>query len=468
MPVDYNLVVIGHTPAGIAAASQAAKRKARVALVTQSSNTDSQTSFSLHHWLLDNARHAKKLQTVPLPDWKVAQMQAIAISEQLHNLQSSSGLAALGVDVIAGSGKFCSQPDVGFMAEGRLLQARSYLLAPAAHPLVPVIAGLESAGYLTASTLNLEGYAHCQHVVVIGATPLAVELAQAFVNLGIAATLITQYDQCLPNADWRMGFQVQAQLEADGVEVLTRTRVQQVQAKAGKKQVVVGDRVIETDEIVLAAGNSPDVTSLNLEAVGVKWNPQGIWHNNKLQTTNPRIYVCEGSAQGDRFPHVATAEAAIAVKNALFFPVFTYSPHPIPCAVYTTPELAWVGLTEFQARQRYGNRVQILQRSLNTNPKAQIRNDLNGLCKLIVHRNGRLLGAHLLGAQASESIGILALALQRKLNVQALATLALPTPTLAELIQQTAADYDPLHLNQHPKRRDLLDNLFDVLRFWSS
>jgi pyruvate/2-oxoglutarate dehydrogenase complex dihydrolipoamide dehydrogenase (E3) component len=220
------------------------------------------------------------------------------------------------------------------------------------------------------------------------------------------------------------------------------------------------------DELVVAMGQSPRVDSLNLEAVGVKWDQHGISHNPKLQTTNPKIYVCEGRLGTECYSHIARYEAAIAVKNALFFPRWVVSYRDLPWLVPTQPEVAWIGLTEAQAVTQYGKQVQVLRRSFNTLPKAQLRDDLTGLCKLVVHRNGRILGAHLLGEQASEWMGAIALAMQHNLKIQDLTHLVLPSPTWAEILPEIAKDWQMQRLAQKPWLQDLYDSFFDFRRSW--
>ena len=127
-----------------------------------------------------------------------------------------------------------------------------------------------------------------------------------------------------------------------------------------------GDEAIETDEILVAAGQVSNVESLNLEAVGVKSHPRGLQLNEKLQTTNPSIYAC-GDVNGDyQFVNIANYEARIALKNALFFPLFKADYRCIPWAIFSNPTLARVGLTETQARRRYPQDVLVLQQYFKT------------------------------------------------------------------------------------------------------
>lgn len=476
MSIDYDLVVFGATPAGVQAAIAAATLKARVALITQGITPTNLPEAVPHHALLDLATritphpltHSPTDSDSPL-QWEQLCHWTGAIAANVEAARSINGLAHRGIDVIAGMGEFCRKPALGVRVGDRNLQARGYLLAMGGCAWIPAIAGLETAGYLTSETLQtqMQRLATCQNVVVIGSGKTAVELAQTLIRLGIETTLITQNDALIPNTDAEVARLIQAQLEAEGVRVLLQTSITQVRSLADKKQLQLGNHTLETDEIIVAAGHSPNVKSLNLEAAGVRWNANGIWHNAKLQTTHPRVYVCDGLLGTESITQVANQEAAIALRNILFFPTSTIDYRTIPLTVHTSPNLAWLGLTETQATQTYGKQVYVLRQSFNALPQAQIRNDLTGLCKLIVHRNGTILGAHLVGAFASEWIGILALAMQQKLKIQAIASLPLPSPTLAEILHHTAIDFRRLQLKHNHHLQDLFDHFFDLRRAWS-
>jgi len=163
-------------------------------------------------------------------------------------------------------------------------------------------------------------------------------------------------------------------------------------------------------------------------------------------------------------PHVARYEAAIALKNALFFPRFKVNYRAIPWAVFSDPELARVGLTEAQARHRYGH-IQVLQQFYKTIAKSQLRGETTGFCKMIVLRDGTILGAHLVGSAAAEVVHLIALAMQQRLKVKALSDLVHISPTFLEINFKTAKEWE---LGQQSARQDWLESWFNLRRAWSS
>lgn len=481
MSVDYDLVVIGNTAAGIEAAIAATRLKARVALVSHSLSP-AHFSEAAYHSLLQLGRSQEqwqRLQHSPLwaiPEfssgpvqWESVQRWMELAAAHLEMDHTGAVLASLGIDVISDQGEFCRKPTPGLMVGGRFLSSRSYLLAMAAQPFIPNIEGLQRMGYLTVETLphQLPHLQEGQHLAVIGQGSEAIALAQALNRLHFSVTLLVAAPRIVPDADIEVSRWLQAQLEVEGVRILTDVEVTQVRPIQGKKWLQVGSQGMEVDELILAVGQAPRAESWNLEAVRVKWDERGIWHNAKLQTTNPKIYVCEGRLGDTCYSQVARYEATIALQNALFFPRLTASYHHIPLTVYTQPEAVWMGLTEAQAISQFGKQVQVLRRSFNTLPKAQLQDHLTGFCKLIVHRNGHLLGAHLLGDQASEWSSAIALAMQQNLTIPALSRLVLPSPTWSEVIQKVAMDWHTQQLEQKPWLQNLYDHFFDFRRSWS-
>jgi pyruvate/2-oxoglutarate dehydrogenase complex dihydrolipoamide dehydrogenase (E3) component len=502
MSVDYNLLVIGNSAAGVYAAVKAASLKARVALVDQqislagSPSSVSDRVLAEVGSVIENIRRAQRLGIFSAPDQAVRFSQVMeqtnrwttAATSALEAIQSPAVLSALGIEVIAGCGEFYRKPNLGFVVNGRSLRSRAYLIAALpGRPILPDVYDLrelQAIDYITTSH-PLQALANRKSpgsLVIIGADQTGIELAQTSVKLGFRVTLIVRSSQILPREDPEVAYLIQAQLEADGIEVLTRTTVTQIKQIQEKKWVqttawqpksgastqtpgMAGNLAIEADEIILATGYAPDLAALNLEAAGVTLNEsQELTINQKLQTSNPRVYVCTDLRDRYSAPYVEIRRAKVAVNNALFFPISRFSDQTIPRIVCSNPELARIGLNELQAIARYGKDVWILRQYFKTLPKAQIQGKPTGFCKLIVRRNGEILGAHLVGPQATELIGTIALAMQQNLKVQTLAKLNLPSPTLAEIITQTAEEWQRLRLASNTRLQDLLEGFFDWRR----
>jgi pyruvate/2-oxoglutarate dehydrogenase complex dihydrolipoamide dehydrogenase (E3) component len=475
MPVDYDLVVIGGTTAGVEAAIFAAKFKARVALVTQAVSFAALPDSLLVSALTQLGQTAELSQHLPRSplwhqasapptlDWQAVKPWIQAIAHNLDARHSPSALATLGIDIISDSGEFCRKPAPGFLVDKRLLRSRAYLLAPAHHLPIPTISGLSTAGYQTLTTL-LQLADLPASLAIVGSTTVAIELAQTLQRLGCQITLLMTTAQLLNEADREISQLIQAQLEAEGVQVWLNTSVTEIKFVNGKKTVQFGTQDLITDDVLLVTEPAPNVETWNLEAVGVQTRNHGILRNSKLQTANPTIYICEGRTRHSLSAHLATYEAKLAVKNALFFANQSTHYRSLPFTTHTSPTAAWIGLTDHQAIEQYGKDILILRHPFYTLPQAQIHSNLTGFCKLIVQRDGTLLGAHIVGSSAEEFIGAIAIAFQQRLKIQTLADLIVPSASFAEIIQQTAAQWQRVRLIQRPRWQDLLEAFFDIQR----
>lgn len=474
MPPDYNLVIIGGTAAARYAALTASRLKARVALV----EPEFLGNQLLHHQtLIHVGRVAQQMRQVEqwglsggdcnTSQWSNSLQWAQWVTEvQDEGERSLPILAASGVDVIVGKGEFIRRPELAFVVNGRSLRSRSYLIATGSRPVIPEIDGLDGAQPCTPETFWRTPPPLPAHIVILGGEPNGLELAQTLVRLGYQVTLIVK--TLLPHEDSEMAHLIQAYLESEGVEIL-QTQVTQVKRLHDKKWVQAGDRALEADEIIVATQQQPQLDSLNLEAARVKFTTKGIPVNDKLQTTNPHIYACGESLGGYSLPHLAQYEAAIALKNSLFLPFTKTDYQTIPWAVFTNPELARVGLTEAQAIQQFGKdqfekNVIVLRHPFKMLAKAQICGETTGFCKLIVRRNGKILGAHVVGANASEIVGTFALAIRQNLSIKALATLPTISPTWSEVVQQTAMEWERTWGDRHPLQQNLLESWFNFRR----
>ncbi|MGC9526076.1 MAG: dihydrolipoyl dehydrogenase family protein [Limnospira sp.] len=490
--LDYDVVIIGGTPAGRQAALTATQMRARVALVEPHPVPGQIFGPNSHHTLLQVARVARQMREMPQfgISWETATragegeedrsrweninilvrpertrrwMECVA--DHMENLFDPAVLASQGVDVIFGKGEFTTAPKLAFVVNDRRLRSRTYLLATGSQARLPDAEGLPLTGYLSADTVGKLTHIPAR-VAVIGGDPTGAELAQTFVRLGSQVTLVTRGPQILAREDPEATFLVQAQLEAEGVTVFTGTPVIQARQIEESKWIQAGNRAIEVDEIILAAGRTPQVGGLNLEGVGVQLHPDRLILNEKLQTTNPRIYACGAIAGGYPLPHVAEYESRVALKNALYWPRFRVNYHGIPWVIHTDPPLARVGLTQKQARRRYGDRVRVSRETFRHVPKAQLSGETTGFCELVGHRDGRILGASIFGVGADESINFVAIAIREGLKMDAIADFPAVWPSLAGVAPQTAAAW--VRDCRRPLRSDWLEMLFDWRRSWGS
>ena len=398
-------------------------------------------------------------------------MQKVISNIEPHD--SPERFEGLGAEVIFGDGEFIDRRT--FKINGRSIKARAYVISTGSRPAIPNISGLEKAGYIT----NEEVFSITKRpetLAIIGGGPIGCELGQAFSRLGSEVIIVAGSDRLLPQEDPEVAQIVATQFTSENIRVLTKTRVEKVEVINGKKMLfAAGEKIAEVDQILVAAGRQPNVESLNLEAAGVEMrqkgeagygnsgSKKGIRVNSKLQTTNPRIYACGDVIGGYQFTHVAGYEANIVLRNALFLPVINADYKVIPWATFTDPELARVGLTEQQARERYGDDIQIVKQEYADVDRAQAEAATIGFAKIIVRRNGQILGAHLVGESAGELIAEIVLAMSHNLKISALSGIHI-YPTLSELNSNAAFALTQQNYEKSPRLQKLLQKVFQLLR----
>ena len=472
MAVEYDVVAIGGGSGGLVIAAAAAQLKAKVALVERASLGGDclwygcVPSKSLIHasriaYDLKNAARFGIYCQNPQIDFAKANSHVQNAIAAIQPHDSPERFQSLGVDVIFGEGQFIDRQT--FEVNGRKLKARAFACATGSRPKIPPIPGLKAAGYLT----NEQVFSLKQlpsSLAVIGGGPIGCELGQAFSRLGSEVTIIASSDHLLPKEDPEAALVIQQQLESEGIRVITATRVERVEQIDGKKHLWAGSQKITVDEILVAAGRTPNVESLNLEAAGVEVGERGILVNEKLQTTNPRIYACGDVIGGYQFTHVAGYEASIVLKNALFFPVTKANYRVIPWATFTDPELARVGLTEKQAKEQYGDDVYVLKQDFSGVDRAQAEAATKGFAKIITRGNGEILGAHLVGASAGELLHEIVLAMSNNLKISALSAIIHIYPTLAEVNSKAALLLTKQKYAKNQRLQNLLLRFFSLMR----
>jgi pyruvate/2-oxoglutarate dehydrogenase complex dihydrolipoamide dehydrogenase (E3) component len=355
---------------------------------------------------------------------------------------SMERFAGLGVRVIRGHAKFKNRRTV-IVGDNYEIRARRFVIATGSTPALPPIPGLSEGPYLTNETV-FDLTERPGHLVIIGAGPVGLEMAQAFRRLGSAVTVL-EAGAPLAKDDPECVAIVLDQLEREGVVIRGGVKVARIAHAAGSVSVTYagadGEQTVEGSHLLVAAGRKPTVEGLDLDAAGIRYDRAGIAVNKKLKTRNRRVYAIGDAAAGQlQFTHAANYHAGLVIRNALFRLPVKVNNDVIPWVTYTEPELAQAGLTEAQARQR-GLKMRILRWPYHDNDRAQAERETHGHIKVITTRKGQIVGATIVGAQAGELIAMWTLAIAQRLNVRQLIGIVLPYPTLSEVSKRAAIDF---------------------------
>ncbi len=347
----------------------------------------------------------------------------------------------LGVRVIEGSARFKDRRTV-VVGDGFEIRARRFVIATGSSPSLPPIPGLESAPYLTNETV-FELTERPQHLVVIGAGSIGLELAQAFRRLGSQVTVL-EAAQPMAREDGECAAVVLDALEREGVDLRAGVDIARVENADSRIRTVLrvggGEEAIEGSHLLVAAGRRVNTGGLGLEHARIACDKAGIVADERLKTTNRRVYAIGDAAGRGQFTHLANYHAGLVIRSALFRMRARVKDGVVPRVTFTDPELAHVGLSEQEARER-GLAFRVLRWPYHENDRARAERASVGHIKVVTDRRGVILGATIVGVAAGELITAWALAVTEGLNIRAFASMIVPYPTLAEIGKRAAITY---------------------------
>jgi pyruvate/2-oxoglutarate dehydrogenase complex dihydrolipoamide dehydrogenase (E3) component len=462
----YNLVVIGAGTAGLVTAAGAAALGAKVALIERHLLGGDCLNVGCvpSKCLIRSSRAAADVREAGQFGVRVpagVEVDFAAVMERMRRLRagisyhdSAQRFAGLGVDVFFGSARF-SGPDTVTVGE-QTLRFKRAVIATGARAVAPAVAGLKEAGFLTNETVfNLTE--RPRRLAVIGGGPIGAELAQAFQRLGSQVTLLHKHSHLLNREDADAARILQQAFLREAVSLRLNCRISRVEGKSDEKLIhcETGGKLetIAVDEILVGAGRAPNVEGLNLEAVGVRYDRQrGVQVNDRLQTTNPRIYAAGDICLQWKFTHAADFAARIVIQNALFFGRRKLSALPMPWCTYTDPQIAHVGWSADEARQD-GLDLDTYARPFKEVDRAIADGEENGLVKVIVKKGtDQILGATIVARHAGEMISEISVAMAAGMGLGRLANVIHPYPTQAEAIRQIGDAYNRTRLTPGVKK----------------
>jgi pyruvate/2-oxoglutarate dehydrogenase complex dihydrolipoamide dehydrogenase (E3) component len=448
-PADrYNMVVIGAGTAGLVVAAGVAGLGGKVALVERYLLGGDCLNYGCvpSKTLIAASRAAAEVRRVDrygvTPG--AGEVGFPAVMERVRRIRSeisehdaASRFRDMGVDVFLGDATFTG-PDTVEVGGATLRFARA-CVATGARALRPDMEGLADAGFHTNETIfSLTELP--PRLAVLGSGPIGCELGQAFARLGSEVTIIEKGPQFLGKEDRDTAEIVGRSFERDGIRCMLDAEVFKVTRNSEGKCVHVrtpdGEQTVTADEILVGFGRVPNVDGLGLEAAGVEYDTRhGVKVDDRLQSTNKRIYAAGDACLKHKFTHTADATARIVIQNALFWGRKKLSALNIPWCTYTDPEVAHVGLYEQQAKDR-GIEVETFTKAFEENDRALTEGRSEGFVRVHVRKGSdRILGATLVGPHAGDLVSEISVAMAGKVGLGGLANVIHPYPTMAEAIK---------------------------------
>jgi pyruvate/2-oxoglutarate dehydrogenase complex dihydrolipoamide dehydrogenase (E3) component/uncharacterized membrane protein YdjX (TVP38/TMEM64 family) len=450
----YNLVVIGGGTAGLVSAAGAAGLGAKVALIERNLMGGdclnvgcvpskgviraARAAFDSHN----GEEFGVHSDCASGADFPAAMERMRRLRAGISEHDSVERFRELGVDVYIGNGTFIGPSAVE--VDGKRLEFDRAVIATGARAAELPIQGLKEVGYYTNETIfTLTKLPH--RLVVIGAGPIGCELAQSFRRFGSEVTMITDGAEILPKEDHDAAAVVRQRMRREGVRIITGGIIQQVSFNGSGKRVSLAadgaSRDLECDTILVSVGRRPNLEGLDLEWAGVEYTGQGIIVDNRLRTTNPRIFAAGDICSRYKFTHAADAMARIVIANALFMARRKVTDLVMPWCTFTDPEIAHVGYYEKDA-QAAGFEVATITQSLTDVDRAILDGETDGFAR--VHydkKTGRILGGTIVARHAGEMLGELTLAITAKQSAAVLSSTIHSYPTQAEVLRKIGDAY---------------------------
>jgi len=373
----------------------------------------------------------------PKVDYSAAKDHVHKVIETIAPVDSQERFEGFGVNVIREYGQFISPTEV--QAGDTVIEARRFVIATGSGPFVPPIPGIEDVTYYTNENI-FDLRERPDHLLIVGGGPIGMEMAQAHIRLGSKVTVV-EGAKAMGKDDPEMAAIVLDRLRAEGIEIAEDALASEIRSVDGQIEIEVKDgRVFKGSHLLMAVGRKVNIDKLNLDAANVDYERSGVKVGDDLRSSNKKVYAIGDAAGGFQFTHVAGYHAGVIIRSILLgLPSKQRTDH-IPWATYTDPELAQVGLTEAQAREKYGSKLTVTRFPYHENDRAIAEGKTTGLIKVMVVK-GRPVGASIAGAQAGELISMWAMAIANKMKLSAISATVLPYPTLSEVNKRAAGAY---------------------------
>ncbi len=366
------------------------------------------------------------------------------VQAKIEEHESNEYFESRGVEVFIGSPRFTDNHAIE--VNGRVLTSKKFVIATGSRAALPPIAGLDSKVALT----NVEIFQLSQlppSLLVLGGGPIGVEMAQAFRRFGSQVTLVEQMPTILPREDPELAEALQDRLRGEGIAIHTDASVIEVLSESpgsATKCVKVryrddSERLLEGDEILVAAGRRPNVEGLDLEKAGVKYGKAGIRVGRGMRTSAPNIWAVGDVVGPYYFSHTAAHQSGVAFASIFLRVPAKQDLSLVPWVTFTDPELARAGLTEQEA-EREGIPFESARFDLSELDRAVTESDTEGFAKILISK-GKIIGVHMLGSHAGDVFHTLLLAMRQRIPVSKVARMIYVYPTNAEIINRTLGQY---------------------------
>ena len=461
----YNVVVIGAGTAGLVTAAGTAALGGRVSLIERSLMGGDCLNFGCvpSKALISSARLIQQIRESE--KWGLDRQEPRFVFEKVFERMrarrakiaphdSQERFESLGVDVFRGEASFVSPHEIE--VNGQKLRARNFVIATGSRAAIPKIEGINSVPYFTNEMIFDELKEKPDSMIVLGGGPIGCELGQALNRLGLEVTIVQSGAQFLPREDVDVAEFIQKRFKGEGMAVRLNAAAKRVSVRDGRVALEFADaQPITAEAMLIAAGRTPNLRALNLEAAGVDYDEQGVKVNACLQTSQPHIYAAGDITNRLKFTHTADFTARIVVRNILM-PLQLLRQKVdwsvVPWCTYTDPEVAHVGLGEKEAKQK-NIEYQLFVVRLEDVDRAVVEGEEAGFAKILtVKGSDKILGATIVAPHAGDLLHEFVLAMKAGIGLGKIASIIHAYPTFAELALKAGDQFNKTRLTPRAKK----------------
>ena len=452
---DYDMGIIGGGAAGLTVASGAAQLGARTLLIEKEkalggdclhygcvpSKTLIRTAH-VRHFMKNAAAYGLPKVDVPPVDYGEIRKRIQSVITTIQKHDSEARFCSLGARVEFGCPAFMDEHTV--QLNGKTYSAKNWVIASGSSPAIPPVAGLEKVPYITNKEIfSLDRLP--ESMIILGAGPIATEMAQAFCRLGTRVSVVQRSGQILSKEDKDMADAVMDVLRAEGVTFYLNASVENTRDLGQEREVTIKDKAGQTtrltaERVLVALGRSPNIDGLQLDRIDVAFDRKGVKVDERMRTTQKHIYGAGDVNGAYQFTHAAGYEGGIVVSNAVFHLPRKANYTFLPWCTYTDPELASIGMNEKRAKEG-GIEYTVYTEAFEDNDRSLAEGEKVGKVKMLLDKDEKPLGVQILGPQAGELLSEWVAVLNGRVKLSTLAAAVHPYPTLGEINKRVAGAY---------------------------
>jgi pyruvate/2-oxoglutarate dehydrogenase complex dihydrolipoamide dehydrogenase (E3) component len=452
---DFDMGVIGSGAAGLTVTAGAAQLGAKTLLIEKENLLGGDC---LHYGCVPSKtlirtaqiyHQMKKAEEFGLPpvdlrpvDYRQVAKRIQSVIKTIQKHDSEERFCGLGAKVEYGRPTFVDEHSIRL--NGKTYSAKNWVIATGSSPSIPPIEGLDRTPFITNKEIFSLDHLP-KSMAILGAGPIATEMAQAFCRLGTQVDVVQRSNQVLSKEDKDMAAEVMEALISEGVRIHLNATVVSTKDLGTEREIIIKDlqdkmTTLRAETILVAMGREANLADLGLENIGVQFNGKGLQVDNRLRTTQKHIYAAGDVTGSFLFTHAAGYEGGIVISNAIFHLPRKVNYTYLPWCTYTDPELASIGMNE-KAAKAAGIEYSIWTEAFKDNDRSLAEGEKVGKIKMILDAKEKPLGVQILGPQAGELLGEWVAVLNGKVKLSILASAVHPYPTLGEINKRVAGTF---------------------------